>query len=431
MTIINFPGGRRGRDDLVERAANLKRRLVEFVNEGPLSELHTRELRETGIHEPEFHEYVDFTDWFIFEWEGEDGACVLDEFLAANPDLDPADRDLVDRWYDAVDDIFQVVEVADDGVTLRDGEGDTYVALPTNMKPTELGWRPRTLVQTRLLPVADVYILSGIQSFYDGPELDALPDGFNLAAVAGMIGEEELAGTFELDDVRDFDEDERPAGSLAAAAYAFLDDAARSLKAETVNGHALAVSLLVFYADEREVELALDVDADFLRDFLAVWYARMTPDRTLGATRRLLGSVKKFAAWLDRTEGASVGRDFKARVLPSLEEDLPRTIKAAEEANRSFPFFGISQMILRTTGAVGPREAGEPFHARMDVVEVKKDSVSLRGREAGEATRVVEFPVGAAALLRPGDVVEGDFFEVGRDLMLGSVECVYCSAAGV
>src|SRR4051812_8277456 len=117
MTIINFPGGKRGRDDEeIERASHLKRRLVDFVTKGPLAELHGREMQETGIHEPEFHEYVDFTDWFIFDWEGEDGATVLDEFLTANPDLDAADRALLDRWYDSIDDIFQVVAVADDGV---------------------------------------------------------------------------------------------------------------------------------------------------------------------------------------------------------------------------------------------------------------------------------------------------------------------------
>jgi hypothetical protein len=431
MTIINFPGGKKGRDDDVERASQLKRRLVEFVTKGPLSELHAREMRETGIHEPEFHEYVDFTDWFIFDWEGEDGATVLDEFLAANPDLPPADRELLGRWYDSIDDIFQVLAVTDDGVTLRDGEGETYVAIPTNMKPTELGWRPRTLVQTRLLPVADIYLLSGIQSFYSGPELDALPDDFNLAAVAEMIGEEEIDGGLEIDDVRDLGEDERPAGSVVAAGHEFLEDAARSLKPETVDAHALAVSLLAYYTDERAVERASDLDADLLRDFLAVWYARMTPDRTLGATRRFLGSVKKFATWLDRAHGTTVGRDFKARVLPSLEVDLPRTIKAAEEAQRAFPFFSVSQLISLASGEAAPREAGAPFHAWMDVVEVNEYLVTLREREGAGALRVVEFPVAAAALLRPGDVVEGEFLAVGDDLLLGSVACVYCPAAGV
>src|SRR5262249_44486 len=157
-------------------------------------------------------EFVDFTDWFIFDWEGEDGARVLDEFVAASPDLAESDRILLDSWYEAVDDIFQVLEIGEDGVLLRDGEGDVYFAIPTNIPAPELGWRPKTLVQPRILPVGTVYLMSGIQSFYSGPELDELPEGVNLAAFADMIeaaAEDDDAehdgadAPFVVDDVRD------------------------------------------------------------------------------------------------------------------------------------------------------------------------------------------------------------------------------------
>src|SRR6185369_15030492 len=99
MTIINFPGGGSKRDDgEIERALALKRRLVDFVTRGPMREVHAREMLDTGLDEPEFHEFVDFTDWFIFEWESEEGTCVLDEFLAAETELADAERRMLESW---------------------------------------------------------------------------------------------------------------------------------------------------------------------------------------------------------------------------------------------------------------------------------------------------------------------------------------------
>jgi hypothetical protein len=439
MTIINFPGGRKGRGDdggRIERASALKGRLVEFVTRGPMRERHARAMREAGLDEPEFHEFVDFTDWFIFEWEDEDGARVLDEFLAANPDLDDEGRRLLEAWSDAIDDTFQVLEVAEDGVELRDGDGETYFAVPTNVKAAELGWRPKTLVQTRILPVGDVYILSGIQSFYSGPELDAMPDGVNLAALAGAGPVDEPgAGAFFVADVRGLDPEDRPEGSLAADAHAFLAETTASLKPETAEAHAVAVSLLAHYAAGRGLSRAEGLDADALLDFLAVWYPRVPVDRTLGTTRRLLGSVGKFAAWLDRRRGTTVGGEFKRRVLPALKEDLPRTLKAADEIDRLGPMFGISQMLYALAAEDPERGAAESRRGRFAVVSVDGASVTMRERpadpDAAAPLRTTELPGAAARLLRPGDVLEGVFFDAGDRLVVEAVECIYCPAAGV
>jgi hypothetical protein len=455
MTIIQFPGGGdRGRDDetAVERASRLKRRLVDFVVRGPMRDEHARAMADAGLDEPEFHEFVDFTDWFIFEWEGDDGECVLDEFLASEPELADEDRQLVDAWYDAVDDVFQVVEVADDGVTLRDGEGATYLAIPTNMKPGELGWRPRTLVHTRLVPVDDIYLMSGIQSFYGGPDAEELPADIDITAFKDMLDGGELDAldpdddeddedAIVIDDVRDVPEHELVEGTVAAAARRFLDETAASLKPETADAHALTVSFLAYRAAERGVELASAVDAGLLLDFLAVWYPRVAPERTLGLTRQVIGATGKFAAWLGRVYGTSVGRDFKRDVLPAVKDDLPRTVKAMDEMLRWGPMFGISQLLgalaerVEGDGRPGARNDVDSFQGRFAVVAVDEDRVTLRpsATESGAvvALHTIDLPRRTADLLRPGDVVEGVFQTVDGRLIAEGIECIYGPAAGL
>ena len=80
MNVIPFPGGKApdGDPPEIERYKELKRRLVAFVLEGPFRERLDAEMETEEVDGADFAEFVDFTDWFIFEWEGEDGTCVLD-----------------------------------------------------------------------------------------------------------------------------------------------------------------------------------------------------------------------------------------------------------------------------------------------------------------------------------------------------------------
>ncbi len=274
---------------------------------------------ETGIQEPELHEYIDFTDWFIFEWENEEGGCVLDEFLASEPNLSEPDRQILLGWYEAVDDVFQVLELESDGVTLRDAEGTIYFALPTNMPVADLGWNVKSLVHTRLVPVGSVYLLSGIQSCYEGPDIQSLPDGVDYLTLAQEIiaaDTDQGEDGFFVADVRHLSSTERPPGSVAQAAFAFLDSTTSRLKPETAELYAVAVSLLVHFCREREIDTDTAVTADALLDFLAVWYPRVTQDRTVGATRSLLTTIGRFATWLDRNH-ADGGRRGLPRASPS------------------------------------------------------------------------------------------------------------------
>lgn len=167
MTVINFPGsnGNNGRQSLVSRAVGLKQRLVSFALSGPLREELERINHGVSLEQPFSSAAIDLIDWFLFEWEGPDGTQVLDEFLEQAADLDDEDRRVLEGWYEPIDDIFEVVSRGAGGFRFRDEEGNEYAVVPTRMRIDELPWTEGTFVSTRILPVGDIYILSGIQSF--------------------------------------------------------------------------------------------------------------------------------------------------------------------------------------------------------------------------------------------------------------------------
>jgi hypothetical protein len=172
MTVINFPGsgGHNGGQSLIVRAVALKQRLVAFVLTGPLRAELDRINHGVSLDPPFTAASVDLIDWFLFEWEGADGVQALDEFLEHAADLEADDRRLIEGWYEAIDDIFEVTGRSGDGFVLRDEDGVDYVVVPTMMRAEELRWEAGTHVSTRILPVEGLYILSGVQSVGDTRE---------------------------------------------------------------------------------------------------------------------------------------------------------------------------------------------------------------------------------------------------------------------
>lgn len=168
MSVINFPGGSGPRIDhgLIERATRLKQRLVEFVTRGPMADRHGEVLDEQGVESLTFQEFIDFTDWFIFEWESDDGETVLDEFADSADDLDETDLEIVDGWQEAITDLFDVVDVRPDCFMIADVEGNRFCAVPTGVAMEEMAIEPGMSVSTRIVPVGEIYLLSGIQEFY-------------------------------------------------------------------------------------------------------------------------------------------------------------------------------------------------------------------------------------------------------------------------
>jgi hypothetical protein len=168
MSVINFPGGSGPRidPDLIDRAVRLKQKLVRFATRGPMAEAHQELLAEHGVDASNFQEFVEFTDWFIFEWADDGGRNVIDELLDAGEELDDQDRVILDSWQDAFSDLFDIVEVRPEGFLLADDEGERYFAVPTSVSATEMGVESGMSFSTRLVPLGEIYLLSGAQEVF-------------------------------------------------------------------------------------------------------------------------------------------------------------------------------------------------------------------------------------------------------------------------
>jgi hypothetical protein len=614
MSVINFPGGPEPHIDreLVERAVALKQRLIAFATSGPLAERYRELFEEQGVDGSDFGEFVDFTDWFIFEWEGEDGARVIDEFAESESELEPDDLRILEAWGAPVSDLFTVVAVRPEGILLADEEGARYFAVPTSLGADQMGLEPGLTLGTRLVPVGEVYLLSGTQEVYSdeaGPDerivdqwlYDAFVEHFgadeivveaedvgdrleayahfvidvfkpagaggktmrelfelagegdvdldvfgdlSLPGAAGTVGlladpdegpalvpfydalrgylergegdaemvrellvdliddpqippfvirrlaaagpgrfsrlmaealdepefdverdlddlledfkgdvdlddldeeEDDLVFADDLVDVRDLAPDERPAGSIAAAAYDFLAETAESFKPTTLEAHALGVNMLYHYAVESGYVAASQLDEGFLVDFLAVWYPRFWGRRSISGAKRLLTTVGKFTSWLDATTKSTIGQRFKGEVLPALKEDLPRVVRAAEAIDGELLPLDLEALDATLRNARDPESLVEAIGAAIEpsfdpnalaggwtILEVAKDvaRAARRDDESDERVFAIELSEEAAEALAPGDVVVGILVPAGERWRVTGLLAVHPPIAG-
>lgn len=168
MKIIPFPGKKKagGADSELERAARLKKQIIDFTIVGPLQQAFENEREAKGLFDADEASSVLFTDWFIFNWESGEGLGVLDLFIENTPDLDPEDLRILEGWFDPVEDVFKIVSIDDDAVMLEDHDGGQYYTYPTSRKPKDLEWSVGAILDSRILPLGERYIFSGIQRLF-------------------------------------------------------------------------------------------------------------------------------------------------------------------------------------------------------------------------------------------------------------------------
>jgi hypothetical protein len=146
-------------------ADRLRNQLVEFVTTGPLhGEFEQqRTLYFNEFDKPDDNDWEGVLDWFIFEWFDDGGASVIDHFLSANPRLTQDEQDILNEWQDTLNSVFQVRAISKDSLRLKDLDSgynfDVCLIRPDSYKLFTKG----QYVVTRLLPVGNDLLLSGVQ----------------------------------------------------------------------------------------------------------------------------------------------------------------------------------------------------------------------------------------------------------------------------
>jgi hypothetical protein len=154
---------------LLARTGELKRQLVDFAESPRFDRWLTSALQEAAGPERLLEEstLIRTIDDFIFTHRSADGKTVIDRFVATRPDLPPAERDMLLGWRDSVMGIFEVRHKHEGSLTLLNLLDDLEYRTYSNMGLAAFRSVPvRGFLLTRLVPIAGVWLVSGLLSAY-------------------------------------------------------------------------------------------------------------------------------------------------------------------------------------------------------------------------------------------------------------------------
>jgi hypothetical protein len=168
--------------DLIRRSGDLKRDLVRFAlgrrfarafRRAQTERFGTRGGRSEG-------DAANFLDFFILQQRLPDGGIVLDQFIAAQPELAEADRALLQRWHEVVEGIFEVQAREGDVLVLVNLVDELTYRVYSNMGPQVWDTTPvGSFLMSRLVPIADDWLVSGFLSTWPAKDRTAV---YRLAA---------------------------------------------------------------------------------------------------------------------------------------------------------------------------------------------------------------------------------------------------------
>lgn len=150
--------------DLVERAGELKKMLVDFAMsprfDQHLSAVIAREF-PFGVVTDEA-EFASVLDHFALQHRLPAGGTVVEAFVAAHPELADAERDMLLGWRDVVEGIFEVTGKASDAVVLSNFIDELTYRTRSNMG--RRAFRPlkkHMIIVGRLVRAVDNWLVSG------------------------------------------------------------------------------------------------------------------------------------------------------------------------------------------------------------------------------------------------------------------------------
>lgn len=151
--------------DLIARSGDLKRQLVTFSRRPRYRSAFRRATKQRfGSHSirADEEDVVNFIDAFVLQHKLSDGRTVLEHFVDACSNLTRAERDMLLGWHDVVEGIFEVQRRDRDGIVAVNLIDELAYQVYSNMGPSVFAQMPPgSFVIARLVPVGDVWALSG------------------------------------------------------------------------------------------------------------------------------------------------------------------------------------------------------------------------------------------------------------------------------
>jgi hypothetical protein len=154
--------------DLVVRSGDLKRELVEYAQQPRYHQAFRKALlsQDPSIVAGE-QKLTMFMDHFVLQHRLPNGKTVVEQFVAARPDLPEAEREMLLGWRDVVEGIFEVQNRAGDALVVDNLIDDLTYRVRSNMGPAVFRQMPRrSFLITRLVPIGPEWLISGATSVF-------------------------------------------------------------------------------------------------------------------------------------------------------------------------------------------------------------------------------------------------------------------------
>jgi hypothetical protein len=149
---------------LVERSADLKRELLEFSLQ-PRFDRDRREVLQDYLGNrfvDDELELVAAFDHFLLQHELRSGQTVVERFVTNRPDLPEDERELLLRWRDVVEGIFEVECHDGDALVVENLIDELTYRVHSNMGPSVFRpLKPGSFMIGRLVPVGAEWLISG------------------------------------------------------------------------------------------------------------------------------------------------------------------------------------------------------------------------------------------------------------------------------
>ena len=162
-------------EDLVERAGELKRQLVEYSKQPRYDRAFREMLAGLGDGAEVWDEDQAILLWdsFLLEHRLRNGRTVVEPFVDARPDLSPQDQQMRLGWRDVVSGVFEVQRRNGPALILVNLIDDlTYRARSTTGESVFRRMPKRSFLLTRLVAVGDEWVFSGPTSVLRPAERD-------------------------------------------------------------------------------------------------------------------------------------------------------------------------------------------------------------------------------------------------------------------
>jgi hypothetical protein len=159
--------------ELVARSSDLKRALVEYGQRPRYQRAFREALQAQNLDAlaPDDQRWVMFLDYFVLQHRFRNGRGVIEQFVAAHPDLTEDEREMLLGWHEVVEGIFEVREQDGDVLVVQNLIDELTYRVRSNAGPQVFEkMPPGSFLITRLIPVLTEWLISGATAVVPGSQ---------------------------------------------------------------------------------------------------------------------------------------------------------------------------------------------------------------------------------------------------------------------